>query len=236
MMEMSCYGEEDAAKLDEMLLLPNGRMQLLPAEAYRPIDPLLLRTWCTLRGRYCLPTVELVEWIKRRIGSRRTVEVACGMGDLGFHCDVAQSDACIQLRPEVQLFYKALGQKVTVPPEDVMPLDAESIVRTYQPEVTLAAWLTQLHREGEESGCMFGADEEVILQNTGEYIFIGNERVHGNKRIMEYPHETFKMPWLVSRAADQNANVIYVWNGVKGVQQIENQAIEAADNVPAAGA
>ncbi len=59
---------------------------------------------------------------------------------------------------------------------------------------------------------MHGPREEEIINACEMYIVIGNENTHGDKRILALPHETFKFPWLVSRAKDQTKNVIYVWN------------------------
>ena len=45
------------------------------------------------------------------------------------------------------------------------------------------------------------------------YVHVGNHAVHGDKRMLRKPHVRYVLPKLgiMSRAADQNQNVIYVW-------------------------
>ena len=43
------------------------------------------------------------------------------------------------------------------------------------------------------------------------YLFIGNKRVHRDKRILRREHRELVLPCLVSRAFDQENNVIWIW-------------------------
>jgi len=105
-------------------------------------------------------------------------------------------------------------QPATRPPREVLKMDATEAVTSIMPDVTIASWLTQRHLPGEDSGNHKGPLEEIIVGNTGVYIHIGNEDVHGNKRILAMKHETYRFDWLVSRARDQSKNVIYVWRNL----------------------
>jgi hypothetical protein len=47
-----------------------------------------------------------------------------------------------------------------------------------------------------------------------KYIFVGNEHVHGEharKPILGRPHQTYRLPYNVSRSLDPR-NVVWVWS------------------------
>lgn len=58
---------------------------------------------------------------------------------------------------------------------------------------------------------VFDRDGKMRLTMVREYIHVGNENVHGDKRILSLPHKTFRFPWIVTRAKDPSKNVIQVW-------------------------
>lgn len=196
-------------------LLNGDRMRLLSAATLQAIDPNDLLYWCVTRARYALPTVELIDWLRDRIADRRAIEVAAGMGDVGFYLGIPMSDSYMQLLPEMQLRYAAIGQSVTRPPKDVERLGALAAVEKYRPEVVIACWLTQAFQPGDEvppkiGSSVYGPDERVLLERA-EYIHVGNRAVHGDKRILSRPHSEVTAPWLVSRAFNQAENVIWTW-------------------------
>lgn len=200
------------AAMDNLLLDSSGRLQLWEAAALRNFPPHQLRAWAMMRARYNLPTVELVQWLHNLIGPCEAVEIGAGVGDLGYHLGVTMTDSYVQTET-LAAFYTILGQQPTRPLPDVIRQDAETAVMVRRPHTVLASWVTQKYLPGDEHGSVYGPSEEVILANCSRYIFIGNENVHGQKRILSRPHETFKFPWLVSRAAEQSKNVIYIWKG-----------------------
>jgi hypothetical protein len=61
---------------------------------------------------------------------------------------------------------------------------------------------------------MYGINEKMLLElpNVETYIVIGNKDQHGDKPIMEIPHEEYTFDWHVSRAKNQENNRIWVWN------------------------
>lgn len=210
------------AQLDALLLV-DGRLRLLCAEDLRALAPReTLRAWCGMRGRYLLPTVELVDWLHTQLGRRdgwpydNVLEIGAGMGDLGRALDVRMTDSGVQERAEMKLLYAMLGQTTTAPPKDVEKLDALAAAKKYKPHTILAAWVTQKYQPHDETrrigSCVFGVDENHLLRLCKRYLFIGNERVHGDKRILSEPHETFRPPWIVSRAERPELDVIWIWN------------------------
>lgn len=213
-MERIDVSESDLRMLDILLLNKSGRMRPVPAASLKALPLLHLRAWASQRGRYGFPTAELVAWLKQRIGSRSALEIGAGIGDLGFYLGIPMTDSYQQVTDPATIAYLAMLRQVpTRPLPEVLKEDAQTAVLNRRPDVVVASWVTQRCLPGETSGNMHGPREEEILKHCGQYIFIGNENIHGDKRIMSLPHETFKFSWLVSRAADQSKNVIYVWKG-----------------------
>lgn len=208
--ELLNVGPREVEYLDEQVSV---YVKLRPAAFWQALPPDHLRAWAGLNARYCIPTVELIDWLRERIGGRKALEIGAGQGDLGHHLGIPMTDSYVQsLNPSVLTYYLMAGQQPTVPPGDVIREDAETAVRTRKPKVVIGAWITEKFKgDHDVGGNMYGPREEYIIERCQTYISIGNENVHGKKRIMNVPHETHYFPWLVSRAKDPSKNVIYVW-------------------------
>lgn len=204
---------EEALSLDNVLL-DGDRMKLLPAAEYSKYPHDFIRGWATIRARYTFPTIELVQWLKERIGTSTALEVCAGMGDLGYHLGIPQSDSAMQSEnAQIKAFYKLIMQTATDPPPDVMREDAVESVKKHKPDIVIASWLTQKQLPGETTGNPLGPDEEEILRHCKTYIHIGNDDTHGEKRILKYPHHVIRADWIISRAARPVNNNITVWKG-----------------------
>src|ERR1700730_3374933 len=83
-------------ELDASLLLPNGRLRLMPTPDLLAFGLPRLQAWCVLRARYQLVTRELVQWLSDRIAGRPALEIGAGMGDLGWHLGIPQTDLGLQ--------------------------------------------------------------------------------------------------------------------------------------------
>lgn len=202
----------EVAYLDKLLLGEDGRMLVKPHAFYQQQNPVHLRVWLNLHARYNVPTVELVDWLSEQIKGKTALEVGAGCGDLGYRLGITMTDSQQQVNEPATVDYiRLLGMKPTQPPPDVLAEDAENAVRKRKPDVVIAAWVTQRWKPGDEHGNMFGPREDYLLARCGKYILIGNENVHGQKRLLQVPHETHRFPWLVSRAQDQSKNLVYVW-------------------------
>jgi hypothetical protein len=203
-------------RLDELLLDEAGHMRLLPAAVLYDQDPVVLRTWANQRGRYGLPTAELVDWLRDRIAGRKAIEVGAGMGDLGRHLGIKMTDSAVQVEDSaLNLYYRSMGQVPTDPPADVIRCDALTAVRRYRPQVVVGCFITQLYRKGDEKtgtgSSVFGVDEGKLLARVGEYIHIGATSVHYGKRILKRAHIEHAFPWLVSRVVEPSTNRIWIW-------------------------
>ncbi len=205
----------DTTYLDRFFLDREGKYHLPAAADAKRFDHTHVQTWCHRRTRYNLPTIELVELVKERIAGRSAIEVGAGMGDFGRHLGIPMTDSYMQTTPEIQALMRSMGQPALSPPPEVEQLDALQAIQKHKPQVVVAAWVTQLFQQGDQEAkigsSIRGVDEGWLLDHCDTYIFVGNEEVHGDKRIMRHPHITLK-PWhLLSRGFDQTKNAVWIW-------------------------
>ncbi|MFI5296662.1 MAG: hypothetical protein ACHREM_01075 [Polyangiales bacterium] len=197
------------------MLDEHGYVRARPAAEFRAMDRTAFMIWCYRNARYGLPTVELVAWIKDRIGGRPAIEIGAGMGDLGNALRIPMTDSGAQDTPELRTYYRAMGQRAIVPPRDVARMGGNAAVASYRPSVVVASWVTQRFRPGDterDIGAFAeGVDELTLLEHVHTYIFLGNKKVHGDKRILAQPHEEHALPFLVSRALAPELDVVWVW-------------------------
>ena len=216
MMQARHLDPVDTTYLNRVLFNGRGQFHCLPAEDLKRYDPQHLQAWCHTRARYNLPTQELVEFVKTVIGSRSAIEIGSGMGDFGRALGIPMTDSYEQTTPESQLYYSMLGQPTIHPPPGVERLNAVEAIKRHRPQVVVAAWVTQLYQDGDTpkkiGSSVHGVDEGWVLDNVETYIFVGNARVHRDKRILSRPHREMRPSFVVSRAFDQAENVIWIWN------------------------
>lgn len=205
--------------IDALLLDADGFVEPLPAKELACIPPLHLTQWCQTRGRYNVPSVELVAWLMEQIAGRRAIEIGAGMGDLGRQLGIPMTDSYVQVRdPQIRQQIENLGMPILSPPEGVVEcLNARKAVLKYKPKVVIAAWVTQRYLQGDEgppkvNSFVYGVNEIELLSSVDTYIHIGNLSVHGDKRILRRPHREYFLPFLFSRGFHPDENVVHVWN------------------------
>lgn len=208
---------EICADLDKLAHDRQGRLQVVPAAAYRERPQMNLTVWCLLRGYYCLPTTELMDALAELLPPARVIEVGAGNGCLGRALGVPCTDDHQQEEPERRAYLAALGQAVVPYGEDVERLTAAHAVAKYSPSVVVAAWVTHVYEPQRHAagGNVGGIDEVALLGHVNRYVHVGHRRVHQGKAILSRPHREIALPGIVSRALDVEHNVIWVWEGVK---------------------
>jgi hypothetical protein len=199
------------------LLDDGGMLKLLPSSHYDAITSDSLRLWCHQNARYGLPTLELIGWLKYVIGVRLAIEIGAGSGDLSHHLGILGTDSWLQERPEIQEFYRLTGQPTIRYSKGVQRLDAEQAIAKYRPDVVVASWVTHWIDPNlpfpPGGGNIYGVDEGRIVDSGVTYILIGNETVHGTKKIFAKPHQEFNLPFVRSRASHPEKNRVWIWNG-----------------------
>lgn len=212
----------DVAYLDDALLAEDGRLRLLPAAAYATIPQIDLLVWCYQQARYCLPTVELVDWLQERIAGRSCLEICAGNGDLGYHLGIPAVDNFHQQRPEVTARLARKGWAATRPTSEVIRMDAMDAVRYFRPAVVVGSWVVPRNESLDGEGPI----EEDIILNVESYIHIGHWVTHKNKSALTLPHKcwlaedlTYASPdgtrrtWLISRMLIPELTAVWQWGG-----------------------
>lgn len=202
--------------LDKILLNEDGLFNIYPADYLRSINLEHLMVWANKKGFYCLPTTELIDWLRNRIAGRRTIEICAGNGAISRALGIIGTDSYIQTSAAMVTYYTAFGQKPIEPPIDIYKLEANDAVDHFKPKVVVASFATQKYLPGDEGppvigSSIYGVDELSLLPKIQTYISIGNDSVHQDKRIRQFPFEIYRFDWLFTRCLNQSLNHICVW-------------------------
>lgn len=200
----------DTSYLDSALN-PGGILNILPASEISRIPHQHLMIWCNLNGIYCLPTVELIDWLKNEMGGQTAIEICAGYGVIGKALQITSTDSYVQTKQEMILLYESIGQRPIQPPPEVMQFEANEAVDHFKPDVVIGSFVTQKYIEGDSQASIFGVDEVCLLSKVKKYITIGNSDVHGSKRIRQYKHSKLYFPWIFTRCKTPQNNEICVW-------------------------
>jgi len=198
----------------------NGRPQVKPAEFWNQFSENERFAFCVRHAVYCIPTTELVQWLRDKITERgpdeldRTLEIGSGNGVLAAALRIMATDSLLQRRSDIVEHFRRMQQPTIAYGPEVRRYDAETAVRLFKPTTVLGAWVT--HRWREErggSGSPYGVDEAKIIASGARYIFIGNDggsTQHGERPILEREHARYCFPWLVSRG-ERGHDFIAIW-------------------------
>jgi hypothetical protein len=203
----------DISGADKLLLDERGLVRVLPADELRKIPDDVMKFWCHHRAVYLVPSVELIAWLKERIGGRKAIEIGGGNGVVGRALGVPITDNRCQEWPDVRAYYAMTKQPTVKYRRDVESLGALGAVAKHKPQVVVACWVTHLYRadEHERAGNMYGVDEDALLDSGIEtYIHVGSTTSHDKKRILSRPHEEFRPGFLFGRGKAED-RVIWVW-------------------------
>lgn len=195
------------------LLMENGKIKPMFAREYKNYSWDDFRIFCHKNGRYGIPTIELLDYIRDLIGGRPAIEIGAGAGDLGHHLGIKMTDSKQQEDESIKKIYDAMGQPVIKYPDDVEKLEALEAVYKYKPKVVLASWITPYAPHEMPYGSNpFGIKEDKILKLVETFIIIGNMDIHFDKPIRQFEHKTVHAPWIISRAKNQDNNCIFIWD------------------------
>jgi len=200
----------DTSYIDEVLV-PDGEFVVPSWETLKAIPLQDLVVWANLHGYYCIPTQELITWLRLQIKGKKAIEICAGHGVIGRELGIITTDSYMQTTPEMQAYYASLGQTTISPPPFVEKLEALDAVDKYHPDIVIGAFVTQKWVEGDQQGSVYGVDEEKLLRKVPEYIMIGNANSHGAKRILRHPHQQYQAGWLYTRSTAPQKNRIYHW-------------------------
>jgi hypothetical protein len=198
--------------LSDEVLDERGRMRVLPASYWAGTTTQERGLFGYTHGIYGFPTTELVEYLQGVIAGRSAIEIGAGNGVLAEALGIPATDSRQQEVPKYREAILAAGQPLVRYGDNVIELDARRAVRRYGPDVVVACWVTHKydrhrHRAG---GNEAGVDEGAILDSC-QYVLIGNEQVHRDKRIWDRPHHIEYPPFVFSRAMNGTRDFVATW-------------------------
>lgn len=193
-------------------LYVDGKLQIKPYSYYKDLDRDEVRQFCVKEGIYCLPTTELVEFLKTEIGDSRALEIGSGNGAIAEALEIRATDNKMQSWSHIKERYDLLKQGTVQYGQNVDVYDGMDAVRRFKPKTVISAWVTHKYnpKQHYREGNMYGVDEQKVLDRIEKYIFIGNTHTHRHKPILDNFHRTIKPEWLVSRVWNDK-DVIWVW-------------------------
>ena len=199
--------------LENTLLDEKGYLRILPSAFYESINYHHLRLFCHKHSIYSLPTSELAKWLSDHFDLSDAIEIGAGNGSLAKFLGIPATDAKLSLRPEIMLLYSVMGQPLVKFGQNVIEMDAIESVKKYKPKTVIAQWVMHVFNPKEpiREGNVYGVEEQFILDNVTNYVFIGNEFIHKMKPILRIPHHRFQPKWVWSRAKYPAKNIIYHW-------------------------
>jgi hypothetical protein len=215
-MSFTVLNPRDVRDISPDVLDADGRLKVMPAAYYKALDPNARALFGHRRGVYSLPTVELVEFLRRFIGTRSAIEIGSGNGVLAQELNIPATDSRMQEDPAIAAHYALSGQPVVTYGPNVEKLDGHAAVAKYRPQVVISCWVTHKYdeRRHEAGGNMFGIDEEALIARCESYVVVGNRSPHRGKSIWALPHVSIEPDWLFSRSVSGLPDFIAVWGKV----------------------
>lgn len=194
----------------------DGRLKVLSADYWLTTTAEERALFGHRYGYYGFPTVELVEHLKELIGDRKAIEIGSGNGVLAEALGIPATDNRSQEKEPWRTAILLAGQPTVPYGDNVEDCHASRAVRQYKPDVVIGCWVTHKWDPArpEAGGFEAGVDEEDILRNCAQYVLIGNERVHKDKKIWPRLH-TIDFPTFVYSRAMKPRDFICTWRGLK---------------------
>jgi hypothetical protein len=202
----------DITEIEAIALNKQGNLNILPFSSYEGFDENVIRSFLHIHGIYVLPTLELIEFLKKEIQGP-AIEIGCGNGAIGRALRIPLTDLKLQDETEYKFYYAAHNIPTIKYPPDVLKFDAIEAIEYYKPKTVIGAFIT--HKFNGVSGNARGPVEGKILRLVNRYIHIGNNQVHGNKPILKHPHQELYFNWLITRGFSQIDNRILIFDKVQ---------------------
>lgn len=165
-------------------------------------------------GNYQIVTTELVDFVRhllKELNVKNPIEICAGYGILSRELGFPGIDRRLMLR-EAKNFYTASGQALIDYPEDMEDMTAFQAIKLYQPDAVVGCWVTQKYKKKRDTDAsQYGVDEEDLLSKVPVYIHVGNESIHGHKRVRRAAKYIIKSDWICSRSVYPEDNEILIF-------------------------
>ncbi|WP_143056578.1 hypothetical protein [Chitinophaga sp. YR573] len=202
--------------LDDFFLDNNGHLKAISALELHKIHEVERSAWAQMNSVYHFITKEMIEWLKEKIEGRSAVEICAGNGGIARLLGIPATDSYYETEPNGIDYCLKKGIRPVFPAADVIKMEANEAITYDKPKVAIGAFVPQIYLHSDVNsdnpGKTWGVDEVLLLKKVQTYIMLGNEIVDKGKRIFKLPHQTYRLPWQITRANEQALNRIWIWD------------------------
>lgn len=195
------------------IVMDGRKMRVLPHSEWMKFSWQEIRTLLHETATYVVPTEELIDYLDELIGDEKAIEICAGNGYIGSNLDILMTDSYQQQDDKMTcMYYDLMKQPRIKYPANVMKLEASHAVRRMNPHTVIVCYATHKWREDTQSGNDKGVDFGDVFSKIQRLILVGNLQTHKDNPLMQLPHEEVALLGLLTRAADQSLNRIFIWN------------------------
>lgn len=210
--EAQIFNERVSTEKIRRTVMDGRVMRVLPHSEWMQFSWPEIRKLLHETATYVVPTEELLDCLDGIIGDEKTIEICAGNGYIGSNLDILMTDSYQQQDDRMTvMMYDLMGQPRIKYQKSVMKLEASAAVRRMKPHTVLGCYATNKWRDDVQSGNDKGVDFEDIFSQVRRIILVGHKETHRHNPLMSLPHKEIELPGLLTRAADQSLNRIFVW-------------------------
>lgn len=193
-------------------LLQGRKIVPAPYAVWRQFSWLEILQFLYETATYVAPTEELLDFLDELIGDEKTIEICAGNGSIGSELDIVMTDSYQQRDDKfTREHYQKTGQPLIQYPGNVLKLEASAAVRRMKPHTVIGCYAMHKWREDTKSGNYKGVDFEDVYAHCSRLVLVSHLQTHKDNPLMSLPHQEIELPGLLTRAADQSQNRIFIW-------------------------
>lgn len=193
-------------------VMDGRKMRVLPHSEWMKFSWAEIRTLLHETATYVVPTEELLDCLDELIGDEKAIEICAGNGYIGSELDILMTDSYQQQDDKMSvMMYDLMKQPRIKYPKSVIKLEAGKAVRRIKPHTVIGCYATHKWRNDVQNGNDKGVDFEDIFSKVARIILVGHKTTHRYNPLMEIPHKEIELQGLLTRAADQSLNRIFIW-------------------------
>lgn len=194
------------------VVMDGRKMRVMPHPKWMKFSWPEIRVLLHETATYVAPTEELIDYLDELIGDEKAIEICAGNGYIGSNLDILMTDSYQQQDDKMAcMYYDLMRQPRIKYPACVIKLEASQAVRRMKPHTVIGCYATHKWREDTQSGNDKGVDFEDVFTKVQRLVLVGNLQTHKDNPLMSLPHEELALPGLLTRAADQSLNRIFIW-------------------------
>ena len=206
------FSEPVSTKNIRKAVMDGRKMRVLPYSEWMKFSWPEIRVLLHETATYVVPTEELLDYLDELIGDEKAIEICAGNGYIGSNLDIVMTDSYQQQDDKMSvLMYDLMRQPRIKYPASVLKLEASQAVRRIHPHTVLGCYATHKWRDDVGCGNDKGVDFADIYSLVKRIILVGHKETHKYNPLMDLPHKEIELPGLLTRAADQSLNRIFIW-------------------------